>query len=140
MTAYINAHQHNSNTHQHTHTQLYACMIVTFECTIMYIYMCVFVCVSVCVFAYHIHLRACDTPCLPFATAPFLTSPIPTAPSSHPGFGALDSGSTLLVLPALLYLQLTTHLFRAPARCFMGDTILCMCDTETRGTATGCIL
>lgn len=49
---------------------------------------------------------------------------------SATGFGALDSGSTLLVLPALLYLQLTTHLFRAPARCFMGDTILCMCDTE----------
>lgn len=46
------------------------------------------------------------------------------------GFGALDSGSTLLVLPAPLYLKLTTHLFRAPAHCFMGNTILCMCDTE----------
>eukprot|EP00435_Cladocopium_sp_Y103_P066268 s286_g28.t1 len=49
---------------------------------------------------------------------------------SATGFGALDSGSTLLVLPAPLFLALTTHLFRAPVKCFMGDTILCMCDTD----------
>ena len=78
-------------------------------CLLIYIYI-----TSTSTYA-SVYVRACGTPChLPPPPTPVIVEP------HRPGFGALDSGSTLLVLPAPLYLSLTTHFFRAPAKCFHG--------------------
>lgn len=46
------------------------------------------------------------------------------------GFGALDSGSTLLVMPDQLFLAVLTHLLKPPFRCQFDISILCMCNQE----------
>jgi len=46
------------------------------------------------------------------------------------GFGALDSGSTLLVLPEALFFAVSNFLLRQPNQCWPGSPIICLCDTE----------